>query len=121
MLALMIASDVGQVIDSTDEGFLDTVVGLPVGWGSLVALVIPLLVALVTKYRQGNSTVHAIMSVAIAAVVAVLQMLTDDIPQDTWQMVFATFLGVIVPAVTAYLIYGKSQNINARIAPTKGF
>jgi hypothetical protein len=100
---------------------LDTVVAFPVGWGSLVALVIPLFTALVTKFREGNSKVHAAVALLLAGLVAVLQMLTDDIPNDTWQSVFATFLAVLVPAVVAYLaVWQPVADINKRIAPNKG-
>ena len=100
---------------------LDTVVAFPVGWGSLVALVIPVVTAAVTKFREGNSKVHAVVALVLAGVVAVLQMLTDDVPNDTWQSVFATFLAVVVPAVVSYIaVWQPVADVNKTIAPNKG-
>ena len=99
----------------------DTIVAFPVGWGSLVALFIPLLTALVTRYRAGTSRIHAIIAHVLSGVVAVLQMLTDDIPNDTWQSILAAFFGVIIPAVVSYLaVWQPVVQVNQRVLPEKG-
>lgn len=99
----------------------DTIVAFPVGWGSLVALFIPLLTALVTRYRAGASRMHAIIALVLSGIVAVLQMLTDDIPNDTWQTILAAFFAVIIPAVISYLsVWQPVFQVNQRVLPDKG-
>ena len=100
---------------------MDDVVALPIGWANVVAAFIPLLVALGTKYRLSTSRPQAFMAIGLSSLVAVLQMLTDDVPNDTVQSVVAAFLSVFVTAVAAYVgVWKPVTDVNTRLAPNKG-
>ena len=58
-------------------------VGIPVGWASVVALFIPVLTALAVKERAEDNRIHALFGMALTGVVAVVGMLTDDTAQHT--------------------------------------
>lgn len=100
---------------------MDDVVALPIGWASVVALFIPVLVAAATKYRISTRVPQAIMAIGLAGAVATLQALTDDVPNDTVQSLVAAFLGVFVPMVAAYLGFWQPvTDVNTKLAPDKG-
>lgn len=98
----------------------DTIVALPIGWASIVALFLPLLVAYGVKERASTQTPRAVAGIVLAGVVAVVQALTDDIPQDTLQSLLAVFLGVFLPMIGAYYGLWRTLDVNQRLAPTKG-
>lgn len=94
---------------------------VPITWWSLIGFAIPILTAVVARYRDSNSAVHAVVAIAASAVVAALQSLVDDIPQDTFPSVVAVFLGVFIPAIASYIGFWKPvADINRKIAPDKG-
>lgn len=100
---------------------MDNVVALPIGWASVVALFVPVLVSVVTKYRVSTRLPQALVAFVAAGALAVVQMLTDDIPNDTVQSMVAAFLAVFVPMVAAYLGFWQPVvATNERIAPDKG-
>jgi len=102
-------------VNATDQ------VAIPASWWTLVALIIPVLVAIVAKYRESSSAVHAVIAIVASGLVAVLQMLIDDIPQDTFLSVLNTFLGIVIPAIAAYVGFWKPVvNINQKLGPDKG-
>lgn len=99
-----------------------TPVVIPITWASLLgAFAVPILTALVVRYRAGDSKVSAAVALFLSAVLAVIAMLTDDIPNDTVLSIVSGFLGVIVPAVVAYISVAQPIfKINQKLAPTKG-
>lgn len=99
--------------------FGSTVV-IPVAFQSIIALFVPVVVALVTRFRAGNTKVHAAVALVLTALLAVWALLADNVPNDTVLDVVAAFFGTIVPAVVAYLTVVRPTNLNARLAPNKG-
>lgn len=100
---------------------METVVAIPIGWTSIVALFVPALVAFITKYRGSNAVAQALAAIAASGVLAVVQALTDDVPNDTVQALLATFLGVALPMLFAYLGFWQPvAKANQRFAPDKG-
>lgn len=99
--------------------FGSTVV-IPFSWASFVALFIPVVTALVVRYRQSDKRVHIAVSLLLSAALAAWAALTDDVPDDTVLSVLSAFMGVIVPAVVSYLTAGKALHLNEKLAPTKG-
>lgn len=100
-------------------GFGSTVV-IPTTWASFVALFIPIVVAVVVRYRDSDKKVHVVVSLLLSGVLAAWTLLTDEVPNDTFLQVLAAFFGVIVPAVVSYLTVGKALKVNEKLAPTKG-
>lgn len=99
--------------------FGSTVV-IPVPYQTLLALAIPFVTALVTKFRGGNTIVHAAIATVLAALLAVWALLTDNVPNDTFLDVAAAFLSTIVASLIAYFVVVKPANLNAKLAPDKG-
>lgn len=98
-----------------------TAVAIPIGWGSVVALLIPLLTAMVTRYRGDTRLPQAVIAFVAAGAVTVVQLLLDDIPGDTVQQLVAGFLGVFVPMVASYLGFWQPiVKVNERVLPNKG-
>lgn len=99
----------------------DHLVAIPIGWASIVALFIPVLTAVVVKYRQSTRAPQAIVAFAAAGALAVLQMLLDDVPNDTVASIAAAFLGVFIPMVASYIGFWQPVvDVNKRIAPNTG-
>lgn len=99
----------------------DAIVAIPIGWASVVALVIPVLTAIVTRYRAASRLPQAVVAFVASGALAVVQMLTDDMPNDTLQALVAGFLGVFVPMLAAYLGFWQPvAKVNERIAPDTG-
>lgn len=88
---------------------LNQTVVFPAAGALIVAPFLPLLVALVTKYRpSGQRLPQAIAAIVLSAVVTVVALLLDDDP-DTLGSVVGTFAGVFAAQLGAYL--GVWQNI----------
>jgi hypothetical protein len=98
-----------------------TVVALGPTWVMLAGLFVPVITAAVTKYRADTSKYHALIAIALSAVLAVIAALTDDIPQDTLASIAQVFATAFIPALAAYLGFWQPVlNVNAKIAPDKG-
>lgn len=99
-----------------------TPVVIPITWASLLgAFAVPVLTALAVRFRGDDSKIHALVALLLSAVLAVVAMLTDDIPNDTVLSIVSGFLGVIVPAVVAYISVAQPIfKINQKLAPNKG-
>lgn len=100
---------------------MDHVVAVPINWASLVALLIPVLTAVVAKYRQDTKVVHALIALVASGLLAVVSMLTTAGVHYTVQQVFASFLGVFIPAIASYLGFWQPvTDINRKAVPAKG-
>lgn len=95
-------------------------VGIPVGWASVVAMFVPLLSGVALKYRGDSSRVHALFAIALTAAVAVVGMFTDAAPQHTVQEIVSAFLGSFLPMLGAYLGFWKPVVDVNKILPGTG-
>lgn len=97
------------------------IVALPESWVVIVSLLIPVLTAIVSRYRGSTKVVQALVALVASGVLAAVGMLTDDVPNDTVGSIVTAFLVVFIPAVMSYLGFWKPVvDINQRMAPTKG-
>lgn len=95
-------------------------VAIPINWASLIALLIPVLTAVITKCRAHTSAVHAVVAIVASALLTVVSMIITGAPVTVSQ-ILATFLGVFVPAMAAYLGFWQPvTDINRKAAPDKG-
>jgi hypothetical protein len=97
-------------------------VAIPGSWATIVALFIPIVTALVTRWRaEGARGAQAAVALVLSALLAVWTLLADDVPNDTVLDVVAAFLGVFLPQLAVYLgVYKPIVHINARAAPDVG-
>lgn len=95
-------------------------VTLPVAWQTMFALFIPIVTALVVKFRGSDKRVHIAISLVLSSVLAVWALLADDVPNDTVLQIVSAFIAPITVAVTSYLTVGKAVRVNERLAPNKG-
>lgn len=98
----------------------ETAVAIPITWASVVGLFIPILTAVFIRYRASTKLPQALFAFGASAAVATLQMLLDDIPNDTVASLLAGFLGVFIPAVASYLGLWQQLKVNEKIAPNTG-
>lgn len=100
--------------------FGNTVV-LQASWVSLAAMFIPLITALVVRFRDDHNAIHAAVALILAAGLAVLRALTDGLPNDTVISLLTVFLSTFLPSLAAYYGFWKPvTQINARALPNVG-
>lgn len=84
-------------------GWSDTTIVLPPLWVPVVGSLIPVLTALVAKYRApGQRLIYSVLGIVFAAVLATVAALLDDIPDTVGAL--ATAFGIsVATSVIAYL------------------
>jgi TctA family transporter len=99
----------------------DSTVAIPLGWASIVALFVPVLTAVVTRYRDSNRAPQAIIAFTASGVLAVVQMLLDDMPNDSLLSILSGFLAVFIPMLASYIGFWQPVlDVNRKVAPDKG-
>jgi putative effector of murein hydrolase LrgA (UPF0299 family) len=99
---------------------LGSTVVLPVAWQTILALFVPIVTALVVKFRGSDKKIHILVSLVLSGALAVWALLADDVPNDTVLQIMSAFIAPIVVAVTSYLTVGKAIAVNEKLAPNKG-
>lgn len=99
---------------------LGSTVVLPVAWQTMLALFVPIVTALVVRFRGSDKRIHVVVSLVLSGVLAVWALLADDVPNDTVLQIAAAFIAPISLAVVSYLTAGKALAVNERLAPNKG-
>jgi hypothetical protein len=93
---------------------------LPVSWQTILALFIPLVTALVVKFRGSDKKIHIAISLVLSSALAAWALLVDDVPNDTVLQIVSAFIAPIVVSLASYLTVGKAARVNERLAPNKG-
>lgn len=89
-------------------------------WVAVVAVFIPPLTALVTRWRAGSEpNVHRLVAVVLTVGLDVAAALTDDRPDD-FKTLFVRGLTILVAQVAAYKAVWEGARVNERMAPSKG-
>ena len=108
--------------DPTPDSWWDLGAGLalPAAWVPIVALFIPVLVGLVTRYRApGQRLAHALVAVVLSGVLAAVAMLVDATP-DTVGGLLSAFLAAFLTQLGAYTglwsMIGRGQTTDGRTA-----
>lgn len=99
---------------------MEQVLALPESWVMIVALLIPVGTAVLTKYKEGVTTTARIVSLVLTVGLAVIGMLTDDTPQHSVAAVIGTIVIVGVTQLLAYATVGQPLKVNQRLAPGFG-
>ena len=95
-------------------------VTIPTVWLPVIGMLIPVLTAVVTRYRADSKAVPAAVAIIASGVVTVTQSLMDDTP-DTTTTLLIGFLMVIGPAVGSYIGFWQPVvKINERAFPKSG-
>ena len=96
-------------------------ISIPPTWAPIVSLFVPVLVALAAKERADSNRVHALLGIALTALVATVGIFTDSEPQHTALEVVTAYLSSFVPMVASYLGFFKPVlAINSRLLPERG-
>jgi uncharacterized membrane protein YoaK (UPF0700 family) len=112
---MLLLQEVVEVVTAGGEtvpgvGWTDTTIAVPELWVPAVALVIPVLTALVTRYRApGQRLAYSFVSIVLAGVLAAVAALLDDVP-DTIGGVATAFALAIVASVTSYALVWSGAN-----------
>jgi hypothetical protein len=95
---------------------------IPLSWASVVALFVPVVTALITRYRaEGNRAPQAVVAFVLSGLLAVWTLLGDDVPNDTVMDAVSAFLGTFVPQLAVYLgLWQPIAHLNARLGPNTG-
>lgn len=109
------AADTGLVV----EGSSEFIITKPI-WTMLTGLVLPFVVALITK-ASASSTFKGVIGIILAALAALIERatLTDGGAVFTSALLFDVLM-VYGPQLLTYLGVWKQVDLNSKIAPTKG-
>jgi hypothetical protein len=97
-----VVTEGGEVVPGVE--WTDMTIALPALWVPAVAAFIPVLTALITKYRApGRRLVYSFVSIVLAGILAGVGALLDDVPDTIGGIATAVALA-IVTSVTSYAL-----------------
>lgn len=99
---------------------LDQVLVLPSSWVMILAALSPALVSLLAKYQGDDTHTHEFLAALIAVALAVIGMLTDNIPNDTLASIISQVIAVGTTQLFAYKWVASKLSLNAKLMPNKG-
>lgn len=96
-----------------------TVITVPSVLIPLLATLIPVLTAVVARYRGSSKVAEALIAIVASGGLSVLSLVLDDTPGDTTTQLAVAFAVVLVTQLASYLTFWKPVvNINERLSKT---